>query len=50
MEREMLSHQEWDSIPVRQREVVDPWELGGDGKVYWYHAPDDEWYIKLMRK
>ena len=27
-----------------------PWDLGGDGKVFWGFHPDEEWYVKLMSK
>jgi hypothetical protein len=26
------------------------WDLGGDGKAFFGFHPDEEWYIKLMRK
>ena len=41
---------EYDLLPTRQWEIVEQWELGGDGKHYCGHSPNEEWYIKLMRK
>lgn len=40
----------YDCLPIRQWEVVEQWDLGGDGKHYCGYAPTEEWYIKLMRK
>jgi len=31
-------------------EVMSPWDLGGDGKAFFGFHPDEEWYVKLMRK
>lgn len=39
-----------DKLPYRQWEIVNQWNLGGDGKRYWFPEPTEEWYIKLMRK
>ena len=50
IERTMILHDKWESIPIRQREVIDPWNLGGDGKIYWCLAPINDWRVKLMRK
>ena len=41
---------EYDLLPTRQWEIVEQWDLGGDGKHYCGHSPNEEWYIKLMRK
>lgn len=40
----------YENLPYRQWEIVEQWDLGGDGKVYWGHFPSEEWYIHLMRK
>jgi len=37
-------------LPFRQWELVCQWDLGGDGKQYFGHHPNEEWYVKLMRK
>jgi len=29
---------------------VSPWDLGGDGKHFCGFHPEEEWYVKLMRK
>jgi hypothetical protein len=26
------------------------WDLGGDGKAFFGFHPEEEWYVKLMRK
>ena len=50
IEHMMLRSNNDEHLPIRQYEIVSPWNLGGDGKVYWGHYPDKEWYKKLMRK
>lgn len=40
----------YDRLPFRQWEIVNQWDLGGDGKYYCCPEPTEEWYIKLMRK
>lgn len=49
-ERISISTSLFERIPHLSIEVMDPWNLGGDGKVYFHADPSDEWYIKLMRK
>ena len=49
-ERISISTNLFERIPHLSIEVMDPWNLGGDGKVYFHADPSDEWYIKLMRK
>jgi len=49
-ERVMIHLMDLDKLPYRQREIVDQWDLGGDGKRYWFPEATEEWYIKLMRK
>lgn len=29
---------------------MSPWDLGGDGKHFCGFHPEEEWYVKLMRK
>jgi hypothetical protein len=29
---------------------MSPWNLGGDGKAFFGFHPEEEWYVKLMRK
>jgi hypothetical protein len=29
---------------------MSPWDLGGDGKAFFGLHPEEEWYVKLMRK
>jgi len=49
-ERMSLNTIQFEKLPLRTIEVMDPWDLGGDGKTYYRAEPSDEWYIKLMRK
>ena len=49
-EHVMLHSEIFENLPLRQWEIVEQWDLGGDGKTYWGHSPGEEWYIKLMRK
>ncbi|MBQ6065023.1 MAG: hypothetical protein IJK87_15575 [Prevotella sp.] len=37
-------------LPLRTREVTNPWDLGGDGKTFWGFHPKEDWYQKFMRK
>lgn len=37
-------------LPYRQWELTSQWDLGGDGKMFCGYEPNEEWYIKLMRK
>ena len=46
----LVLSEKYDQFPFRQWEIVDQWDLGGDGKHYCGHFPDEEWYIKMMRK
>jgi hypothetical protein len=46
----LILQEKWEGIPFRLREVVDPWDLGGDGKVFWCLAHTDDRLVKLMRK
>ena len=38
------------SLSPVSREVMSPWDLGGDGKHFCGFRPDEEWFVKLMRK
>ncbi len=40
----------YDRMPYRQYEITDCWDLGGDGKYFWGFCPEEDWYIKAMRK
>ena len=47
----VLLHQRRDHLlPLKPFEVMSPWDLGGDGKAFFGFHPDEEWFIKLMRK
>lgn len=49
-ENMLVSSGRYEYLPYRQWEIVEQWDLGGDGKVYWGHFPSEKWYIRLMRK
>lgn len=49
-ERRAILSGRWDRLPYRQIEVMDPWDLGGDGKYYCHGDEHDEWFVRLMRK
>lgn len=49
-EHQKMSLGDFDKLPLLTIEVMNPWDLGGDGKGYFHGSPDDEWFIKLMRK
>jgi hypothetical protein len=29
---------------------MSPWDLGGDGEAFFGFHPEEEWFVKLMRK
>jgi hypothetical protein len=37
-------------LPLKSFEVMSPWNLGGDGKAFFGFHPDEDRYVKLMRK
>ncbi|MBQ7062876.1 MAG: hypothetical protein IJM88_06275 [Bacteroidales bacterium] len=49
-ERMLILSGRFDRLPYRQYEITDQWDLGGDGKCFWGFAPDEEWFIRAMRK
>ncbi len=51
-ERQLIHMSKFDCLPLRQIELVSPWDLGGDGKGKWFNLfyDDYEYYLKLMRK
>ena len=49
-ERMCLATRNYEAFFFRQREVVDQWDLGGDGKYYYGHHPEEEWYFRMMCK
>jgi hypothetical protein len=46
----LIQSESFDSLPYRQYEITNQWDLGGDGKWFWGFAPDEEWFIRAMRK
>ena len=49
-ERQNISMGKYEHLPHQQIEVMDPWDLGGDGKFYYHANKTDGWYVKMMRK
>lgn len=49
-ERQKMGVGDIETLPLRTYEVMSPWDLGGDGKGYFHPKPEEEWYIRLMRK
>ena len=49
-EHVLVKLEKYSQVPFRQYEIVSQWDLGGDGKCYFGYYPDNDWYIKLMRK
>lgn len=49
-ERQNISMGEFEHLPHHQIEVMDQWDLGGDGKFYYHADETDEWYVRMMRK
>jgi hypothetical protein len=45
----LIQSENYDNLPYRQYEITNQWNLGGDGKVFWRFAPDEDWFIRLMR-
>ena len=50
LEQVLVHSEKFDILPNRQWEIVEQWDLGGDGKHYCGHHITEEWYIRLMRK
>ena len=49
-ERMLIQCESYESLPYYQYEITKRWALGGDGKCFWGFAPEQEWFIKYMRK
>ena len=50
LERMLIQRGGFDRLPYRQYEITNQWSLGGDGKCFWGFAPDEDWFIRVMRK
>ena len=48
-ERILVLSGRFNELPYRQWELVEQWDLGGDGKHYCGYYPEEEWFIKLIR-
>lgn len=49
-ERQKISTGDLDKLPRLTIEVMDTWDLGGDGNGYYHATPNDDYLVKLMRK
>ena len=49
-EHRSIRMEDYEKLPFSPIEVMNPWDLGGDGKAYFHGLPTDEWFIRLMRK
>jgi len=52
---QLIGQGDYEHLPVNQRELTSPWDLGGDGKSKWFLSLDEmglfgEKYLKFMRK
>lgn len=48
--RQLILLEDYERLPYFPIEVMETWNLGGDGKSYFHASPQDEWFIRLMRK
>ena len=48
--RQLIFKEDYGRLPYFPIEVMDTWNLGGDGKNYFHASPHDEYLIRLMRK
>ena len=49
-EHVLLHQREEQLLPLKSLEIMDTWDIGGDGKCFFGFYPEEEWYVKLMRK
>ena len=50
VEHVLVNSRFYERLPFRHWEIVSQWDLGGDGKCFMGYHPDEDWFIKLMRK
>ena len=50
IERQAVCAKQFDLLPHQPKEVMDQWDLGGDGKAFLHVDPSEDLYIRLMRK
>ena len=46
---QLILKEDYERLPYFPIEVMETWNLGGDGKSYFPASPHDEWFIRLMR-
>lgn len=50
-EHRLLNHGKCDNLPHNPREIIDEWDLGGDGKrIYTWPEEDIDHYNRMIRK
>ena len=49
-ERQAVCANLFDLLPLRPKEVMNQWDLGGDGKAFHHADSAGEWFLRLMRK
>lgn len=49
-ERMLILSNDFNRIPYRQLEIMNQWDLGGDGKVNWMNSSNEEWIVRVLRK
>ena len=47
---QLISVGRLEQLPFLMREVMESWDLGGDGKGYVHADSSEEWFVKMMRK
>lgn len=48
--KSLMHQRKYECLPYRSIEITSPWDLGGDGKIFYGYHPECEWYLKVMRK
>ncbi len=49
-EKCLIQKGKYESLPYRQYELTNQWDLGGDGKAFYGFKTNEDWYAKAMRK
>ena len=49
-EHQVINAEDYERLLVFTIEVMNPWNLGGDGKGYFHGDSHEEWFVRLMRK
>ena len=49
-QRQKMRVGDYQSLPLRTFEVMSPWDLGGDGKGYFYPRPKEKWSSRPAKR